>query len=143
MTTFGLISCASRKQGQTSRAEEMYVSTLFSLSRAYVQEHCDRWFILSAKHHLLAPDDLIDPYDLTLNRMRATDRLRWAAAVWEQLSAHVSAGDRVVLVAGRRYFEHLLAYLAAARVSVDRPTAGLPIGKSLQWLKANTHGMRD
>ncbi|WP_373427871.1 DUF6884 domain-containing protein [Arthrobacter globiformis] len=37
------------------------ISQLFKKAAAYADRTCDRWYILSAKHHLVHPDTVIDP----------------------------------------------------------------------------------
>lgn len=37
---------------------------------AWAIAHCDQWAILSAKHGLIDPDKVIEPYDVTLSTMR-------------------------------------------------------------------------
>jgi len=69
---------------------------------AYVRSQCDRWFILSAKHGLVHPDQEISPYDETLNDKARSEREAWAAAVWENLRPQLYAEDRVLILAGKR-----------------------------------------
>ena len=45
----------------------MYISDLFIKARRYVETHYDKWFILSAKYHLVEPETSMEPYDETLN----------------------------------------------------------------------------
>lgn len=39
------------------------LSPLFRLQSAFVKKHYDAWRILSAKYGLVAPDEIIEPYD--------------------------------------------------------------------------------
>lgn len=94
----------------------------------------DRWFILSAQHHLVPPDEVIAPYDLTLNRMRSADRAQWAATVLEQLSPYLPATDEVIFLAGSRYRKHLEGAIRDRGIDVKIPMTGLSIGRQLQWL---------
>jgi hypothetical protein len=92
----------------------------------------DGIFILSAKHGLLPPEEEIEPYDLTLNRMSAVDRRTWAERVLRKL-AEVGdlEEDRFTFLAGSRYREHLLPRIRHGHI----PMEGLPIGKQLKFLK--------
>lgn len=64
------LSCVKTKQDHRCRADEMYISPLFKLSLRYAQSLNPRKiFILSAKYGLLELNDIIDPYELTLNHM--------------------------------------------------------------------------
>lgn len=133
-----LISCVSKKRAVKSRAVELYTSPLFKLNLQYAQKlEPDAIFILSAKHGLLALDEEIEPYDVTLNNMRANERRSWASKVIEQLQVHADLRqDHFIVLAGERYRQYLLPSLA----SYEIPLEGLPIGKQLQYLKKHVRG---
>ncbi len=61
----GLVSCVKTKRSIATAAKDLYISPLFRGQRQAVEAGCDRWFILSAKHGLLAPNTVIAPYDDT------------------------------------------------------------------------------
>jgi hypothetical protein len=128
-----LISCASKKRAVKSRAAELYTSTLFKLNLQYAKKlKPDAIFILSAKHGLLALDDEIAPYDVTLNNMRVGERKTWANKIIEQLRLHADLQhDRFIVLAGERYRQYLLHRL----LSYEIPLKKLLIGKQLQYLK--------
>ena len=93
-------------------------------------------FILSAKHGLLALEDEIEPYDVTLNMMGANERKAWANKVIDQLQVHADLQhDHFIILAGERYRQYLPPHLASYAV----PLKGLPIGKQLQYLKKQVH----
>ncbi len=133
MKTIVLIACASQKQPVAAAARDLYVSTLFKFSLRYARQLApDAIFILSAKHGLVALDEIIAPYDVTLNAMQAAARRAWAGEVIRQLQAHADLQrDHFVILAGKRYRQYLLPHLA----SYEIPLEGLPIGKQLQYLK--------
>jgi len=110
LKTVGLVSCTKSKKKEPSLARELYMpSSLFQKERAYCERTYDEWYILSAKHGLLHPATLIDPYDVTLNRMRAKERRAWGARVWEQLQSLLPA--ELYFHGGARYREPLIPYL--------------------------------
>jgi len=129
-----LVSCVSKKLPQPAPAQELYVSALFEKSRKYAQKYADRWYILSAKHDLVAPDQVIAPYDETLNDMRKADRDAWARKVLAQLSKVTEPGDTLVFLAGKRYTHGIVPELKRRGYWVEEPMEGLPIGKRLRWL---------
>ncbi|WP_395858435.1 DUF6884 domain-containing protein [Arthrobacter sp. KBS0702] len=45
---------------------------MFKKASAYAELTCDRWYILSAKHGLLHPDEIIQPYDMRLGTNHPT-----------------------------------------------------------------------
>jgi len=134
MATVGLISCVSRKRANATQARDIYDSSLFSKAREYVDKHCDRWFILSAKYGLVEPKAIIKPYDETLNTKSRVEREQWAVTVWEHLHLHLRPGDHIVVLAGELYREFLIPRIRQHGYVVDVPMEGLGIGRQLQWL---------
>jgi len=133
-----LIACASKKRAVKSTAAELYASTLFKFNLQYARTLAsDAIFILSAKHGVLALDEEIEPYDVTLNSMRANERRVWASEVIKQLEVYADLQqDHFIILAGERYRQYLLPYLA----SFEIPLEGLTIGRQLQYLKKQVRG---
>lgn len=129
-----LISCVARKRAKPVRAAELYTSPWFTKARALVEASGEPWFILSAEHGLLSPDVVVAPYERTLNTMSAGDRREWARRVQQQMDGRLPTADEVVVLAGKRYREHLLEYLEARFSKVILPMEGLTIGRQLSWL---------
>lgn len=130
MKTIGLVACSSTKQTGTHRAADLYTSPLFRLSRRWVEHHCpDGWYILSAKHHLLDPNDRISSYDRTLRELSAAERALWRRTVAATLNALMPC--RFIVLAGELY-RHALRDLP-----YEAPLKGQGIGHQLQWLKHN------
>ena len=92
------------------------------------------WYILSAEYGLVLPNQVIAPYERTLNTMPVTARRAWADRVGQQLAAAVPDLARVVFLAGERYREFLVRPLAEHGVTVSVPMRGLRIGEQLRWL---------
>jgi len=116
-------------------ARNLYISDWFQKASAYVMRVADEWYILSAKHGLIAPDTVIGPYDETLSRMPASARRAWARRVLKDLDRVLQPGDHVVVLAGAKYRENLVDPIRAMGCSVEIPMEGLGIGKQLSWLK--------
>ena len=133
-TTVYLVSCVSQKREQACAAHDLYVSDLFRKARRFAEASGCSWFILSAEHGLVAPGQVIAPYERTLNTMGAADRRAWGERVAAQLAEAVSDLSRVVFLAGERYREFLARHLASRGVEVSVPMEGLRIGELLSWL---------
>lgn len=133
-----LIGCVKAKLDRPARAADLYVSPLFLGRRAWAERRCDAWYVVSALHGLLHPDDVIDPYDVTLVGASAAEKRRWAQRVLEQFRAHHPAGRGTVeFHAGGDYRTHgLAAGLAADGWTVDNPTQGMGIGDQLAFYAA-------
>jgi hypothetical protein len=134
VATVCLVSCVGMKQVNPVVAKDLYRSVWFIKARSYVEGIGPDWFILSAKHGLVRPDDLIAPYEETLNTMGVSARRDWAFLVETQMDKQMPDAERVVLLAGRRYREFLMDYLRRRAGAVQVPMEGLGIGRQLQWL---------
>jgi hypothetical protein len=132
-----LVSCVSKKLNQPAPAKDLYQSTWFRLARRYAERFGDRWFILSAKHGLLLPDQEIEPYEMTLNTMSRKQRLDWARRVYHQiaLGSLIPQQEEIVILAGYGYRQYLELYLLADGYTVKHPLSGLGIGQQQRWLK--------
>ncbi len=134
MAHIGLISCVGKKRSSAAEAKNLYDSALFAKSREFVEQHCDSWFILSAKHGLVDPAEVIEPYEETLNTKSRRERDDWAEGVWAVLRRRLRRDDYVTVLAGERYRESLVPLIQAYGCHVDIPMQGLGIGRQLQWL---------
>lgn len=134
MAHFYLVGCVKSKRPTPARAADLYTSALFRKSRRLAELRSGRWYILSAKHGLVAPDVTIAPYKDTLKCMAADTRRAWSQKVLRQLLGCLSPGDEVTVLAGERYREHLVPALHRVGYSVHVPMRGLSIGRQLQWL---------
>lgn len=74
----GLVGCVKSKLSRPAPAQELYTSALFEGRRRWVEQTCDRWFILSALHGLVHPDEVLEPYDQALSSASSRARLAWS-----------------------------------------------------------------
>lgn len=131
-----LVACAASKRVAPAAARDLYVSPLFEKSRDYAERAFDRWYILSAKHGLLRPDERTEPYDETLNRVKRDQRRQWADCVLRDLLRRTRPGDVVTILAGRKYRDDLVPRLQEHGREVRIPMEGLRIGEQLSWLNS-------
>ena len=136
MTTLTLVACAAKKQSVTCAAKDLYCSAWFKKARRFA-EKSQWWWILSAKHGLLHPSRIIDPYDETLAQKSADARRLWSARIAFQVCDIVRAAniDKVIILGGKNYARTLSSFLEAEGIAVETPLAGLGIGQQLKWLK--------
>lgn len=128
-----LISCVSVKKDGTHKAKDLYDSPWFKKGRACIELTGDKWFIVSAKYHLLDPEKEIDKYDVTLKTMKKPERKAWAEKVLNDLLPMLEPGDEIVFLAGDVYREFLLEPLEKAGIKYSIPMQGLGIGRQLEW----------
>lgn len=136
----GLVGCVKEKTTQPAAAAELYTSTLFRGRRRFVESSCDEWWILSALHGLLHPEEVLEPYDVTLKSMPAAERRRWSAHVLRSIEGRIQPrhGDVVELHCGAEYRDFgLAAGLQQRAVALENPTHGMPIGKQLSFYKGS------
>jgi hypothetical protein len=105
-----------------------------TLARTGIEGTHSPWFILSAEYGLVSPDQVLAPYERTLNTMRKAERNAWATRVKVQMETRLPAADRIVVLAGQRYRESLMDYLRQRVGTVEVPMEGLAIGRQLQYL---------
>lgn len=58
-----LISCVKTKLEVPAAAKDLYVSPLFLKERRYAESSGRPWFILSAEHGLVGPEEWLAPYE--------------------------------------------------------------------------------
>lgn len=135
----GLVGCGASKLPHAAPARDLYTGHLFRKSAAYAEATCERWYILSAKHGLLHPDQIVEPYDQRLTtRPRTVDGRRiatpWAAAVsgaiLNEVGVHGIWTSTFVVLAGSVYADNI----ATLPLRTESPLAGLGIGQRLAWL---------
>jgi hypothetical protein len=119
-------------------SKEMFLpSDLFSKAFAYCKKKYNQVAILSAKYGLVFPDDVIEPYDKTLNKMSIRERKDWSRKVFKQMRErlNLSAYGTVYFHAGKNYREFLIPKLNSFSLKCEVPLNNLPIGKQLRWYK--------
>jgi len=126
-----LVCCGKQKLTTAAPAQELYTSTLFQKTRSYVERNYDGWVVLSALHHVLAPSDVIAPYEFKLGQQ---DSDKWAELVVSQLVAQLKPGSCLDYFGGATY-GRVVPRLEAAGFLVGQPLAGLQVGERLRWFK--------
>jgi Family of unknown function (DUF6884) len=137
----GLVGCVKTKKVTAAPARDLYTSALFLGRRRFVERKCDRWFVLSAKHGLVDPDKVLEPYDETLKDAGEERRRLWSHAVLRSLERELGdlKGMSFEAHAGSAYMDHGLAEgLEARGASVERPTEGLSLGRQLAFYKQSS-----
>ncbi len=132
MTRIALVACGKGKLDRPAPARELYNGVLFRKASAYCEATSDRWFILSAKHGLIDPETIVEPYDLSLSHLDHGERRAWAERVVADLRNRGLMGAEFHLHAGEKYARPLEPLLG----EVDRPLRGLGIGRQLAWYRS-------
>ena len=128
-----ILGCVSMKHHGPAKAKDLYASPLFAKRRRYAEMSGKPWFIFSAKHGILQPDDVIEWYDVALSKEPiATRRVKGVRAAG-QLEALVGAvnGKTFEIHAGASYVKALDGPLRARGGHLVNPFARLGFGEQL------------
>lgn len=130
-----LVTCVKTKQDRPAPAKDLYTSALFLKERAYAEHYGVPWFILSAEHGLVAPDEWLAPYERYLPDMSKSFRSAWSTWVAARLEllAGPLAGKTVEIHAGSVYLDVVRPELEALGAAVVNPLKGLSMGQRLSW----------
>lgn len=130
-----LITCVKTKRRKPCAAKDLYISPLFIKQRAYAEETGVPWFILSAEHGLVVPDEWLSPYERYLPDTPATFRSAWGiwVAARLQLLAGPLSGRVIEAHAGSAYIHAIRPRLEALGASLLDPLQGLSMGARLAW----------
>lgn len=130
-----LVTCVKSKGTQPAAAKDLYTSALFRKERAYAERVGVPWFILSAEHGLVAPEEWLAPYERYLADTSGSYRSAWGA--WAAARLDLLAGplsDKVVEIhAGSTYLDALCPHLERLGARIVDPLHGLSMGQRLAW----------
>ena len=135
----GLVGCSKNKRSAPAPARELYIGPLFRAALGYAALAADETYVVSAFHGLVPLDQVIGPYDRSIEDLKKKERLPWGDRVMEALAAMLlGLRPEVLILAGSGY--HIPLHVAAVMRgwTTDSPLAGLPVGRRLQWLKTET-----
>ncbi len=139
----GFVGCVKGKADRPMPAQELYTSSLFIKRRKFVEESCDSWWILSAEHGLVSPNEILAPYDRALKDATVLEKRLWSAQVLDAVALRISveAGAIAEFHAGKEYRDFgLSSGLLEAGWRIVNPTEGMRIGGQLQfYARALTH----
>lgn len=133
---FGLVSCGMAKKKVACKARNLYTSPFVKLSAEWMERNCSQWAILSAKHGLLPPDKVTEPYDTYLPDLSDKDRKDWAVLVRRQLHDE----KRTILFAGGKFYVESINEGFKRPVEIINIFERLGIGNRglrAQWFKKN------
>jgi hypothetical protein len=133
-----LIGCGKTKASAPCAAEDLYTGPLFRARRAYAEAADRPWWIVSAQHGLMSPEQITAPYDTAGSDLCAVDHAAWALTVAHSLLDELEDGTRlrdvvVEIHAGAWYAQPLVDVLRALGIGTHLPVEGLGIGEQLAW----------
>jgi hypothetical protein len=128
-TTVILVGCVKTKADGPHPARDLYTSELFRRRRDYAEAAGVPWYVLSAKHGLLGPDELIEPYDVALKAQPSQYQRAWGEWVVARLSQELGslAGHVIEVHAGAAYLAAIAGALERSGVGVKHAATSTPI----------------
>ncbi|WP_157180843.1 DUF6884 domain-containing protein [Actinopolymorpha alba] len=130
-----LVTCVYEKAAAPSAAKDLYISPYFMRLRRYAERHAQPWFIISAEHGLVQPDEWLAPYERYL-----PDTPLWYQQIWGGWVAarlRLLAGDlthrTVEIHASDAYSAQVAPRLEEAGATVRVPLAKIPWDEHLAW----------
>jgi hypothetical protein len=130
-----LVGCVKSKGPRPAPAQELYRGSLFKRRIEYARASGCRWFVVSGRWGLVAPDEVLAPYDLYLADQSAAYRRGWAgfvAATLERVNGSL-IGARIEIHAGDSYVSALRPALNALGAVVVDPVQAGSFGETLSW----------
>ena len=107
------------------RVGDLFQSAGFVRAREHAVHSQVPWFVLSAKHGLLEPDDVVAPYDLELGNSSTVYRSAWGEWVAAQLGERVQlSGATVEVHGGVDFAQPLRQPLARRGAALELPLPG-------------------
>jgi hypothetical protein len=131
-----LIACSSKKGTMPTQARDLYQGQAFKFSRQLAEKTGADYWILSALHGLVHPEEKITPYNEYLGGMTKAQRTTWAIKTAQQIKRAGLTDSPVTFLAGGLYAEPLAQIFTHA----NRPLAGMGIGQQLNYLKTQLEG---
>lgn len=136
MKTVVFVACSKAKRAARDQgfpAKDLYTSTLFKKCREYAERVGDEWAILSAKHWLVLPDTVLEPYDVCLEDYSREQLQGWIHGTQHDIVSHwPSETTKYVCLGGSLYS---LAFTGYPRhLQVELPMCHLGMGERLQFL---------
>lgn len=128
MTPTVVIGCGAAKLASPAPACDLYTGQQFQMSRRAVEHLELNWIVLSARHGLLRPEEIVAPYDYVLGHSQKSIRvltsvLRHQRNKWPQ--------GLIESWCTRRYTQ---AMREAGMPVVAAPLEGLGVGECYTWL---------
>jgi hypothetical protein len=120
-----LIGSSGATAEESDAAGRLFRSDGFARAREHAVHSRLPWFVLSAKHGLLDPDDVISPYEIQIDDQPAAYRTAWGEWVVAQLADRLQLDGVTVEVHGGVHFAQPLRQPLARRGAVlDIPLPG-------------------
>ncbi len=113
------IGCGKKKNYLTCEAKNMYLGNYFSTCLQYAKTLTseNNIYILSAKYGVLHLNDIISPYNFTLNEATKEQYTEWKNKVLNQFKVlNITGKEEVTFLCGKNYYKELLSYFGNVHI---------------------------
>ena len=123
-----LISCGARKLDHAAPARDLYTGSLFKAARRAAETIAKEWGIISARHGLVLPDQMVRPYEQRLDSYTLAELGAWAIITRDAIRSHWPGRSFIVLAPA-------LYCSCVEGLPAEFPLRGLGIGLQLHVLR--------
>lgn len=130
----GLLATARMKRPKPAPVLDFYISPLFRKSVQYALQTYERLYFYNAKDGLLLPEQIMEPYDVSIKTFSHSEKKQWAHKVINGLKDYEDPEKvTVYLHGGYVYRKFLQPELENFGYEYTVPLKGLGIGEQLAW----------
>lgn len=133
--SIALVGCSGPKLKEAAPARQLYTSQLFRSALAVAERRHDVVYVISAKHELVALDQMIEPYNLTMSDIAKEWRTIWGVRVWGSIQSRHQHADRQIFIYAGKDYAQPIRRAGFHRATFHEPLAKMQIGQRLQWLR--------
>jgi uncharacterized HhH-GPD family protein len=130
-----ILGCVSTKRSTPSKAKDLYDSPMFARRRRYAESSGKPWVIFSAKHGIIDPDYVIEPYDVGMSTLPVVELRAKGRQAVDQLETLTGSlrGKVFEIHAGASYVKAIAAPLESRGGTLQNRLERLQFGRQLQW----------
>lgn len=131
-----LISCGAEKLAAAAPARDLYTGPLFRSARRWVELRdyvYPAWGILSARHGLLLPNQVVEPYDASLAAMSEPERAAWGTSAAEKIRRQWGTEVIYTVLAGEQYMRALSGFPYVEDVYAHWHAAKREVTPGVRW----------
>lgn len=134
--SIALVGCSGPKLKEPAPARQLYTSQLFKSALALAEQRHDVVYVISAKHELVALDQVVAPYDLTMSDIAKEWRAIWGVRVWGSIQNRHQNLDRQIFIYAGKDYARPIRRAGFHRATFHEPLVGLRVGERLSWLRS-------
>jgi hypothetical protein len=129
-----IITCSENKLDYENQAKNLYTSQRFKLAKDIAEKYGDDWFIISAKHGLLKPTDIIQPYNASILEFSLQEKQKWAKKAFLQIIELSGKNIKLICLGDPEYFKQLAIEANKKKVNIYIPFKHISKDNRIKWL---------